>query len=209
MGQRGREAGKLFDRPTDIAWLPDGTFFITDGYGGTRVAKFDPDGNFLMEWGQPPADPNNPGPNEWNTVHSIAISDDRRLFVMDRNHRRMQVFDENGKFLELWSLDDPGGFEARPYTHIITTDQHIWVGEGGTNRILKYDLNGRYLYGWGAPGSEQGLFNGPHAITVDQDGNFYVAEVFGGRVQKFRPKPNADPAKMVGQELRYGGVTTQ
>jgi hypothetical protein len=33
--------------------------------------------------------------------------------------------------------------------------------------------------------------------------------VFGGRVQKFRPKPNADPAKMVGQELRYGGVTTQ
>jgi hypothetical protein len=207
LGQRGREAGKLFDRPTDIAWLPDGTFFITDGYGGTRVAKFDPDGNFLMDWGQPPADPKNPGPNEWNTVHSIAISDDRRLFVMDRNHRRMQVFDENGKFLELWSLDDPGGFAARPYTHLITTDQHIWVGEGGTNRILKYDLDGRYLYGWGAPGSEPGLFNGPHAITVDQDGNFYVAEVFGGRVQKFRPKPNADPAKMVGQELRYGATS--
>jgi len=37
-GQRGRDGGKLFDRPTDIDWLPDGTFFISDGYGGTRVA---------------------------------------------------------------------------------------------------------------------------------------------------------------------------
>ena len=50
-GQRGRDGGKLFDRPTDIDWLPDGTFFISDGYGGTRVAKFDKDGKFLMDWG--------------------------------------------------------------------------------------------------------------------------------------------------------------
>ncbi len=40
-------------------------------------------------------------------------------------------------------------------------------------------------------------------MTTDQDGNLYVAEVFNGRVQKFRPKPNADPAKVAGQELRY------
>ena len=43
-GQKGRDQGKLFDRPTDIAWLPDGTFFVSDGYGGKRVAKFDKDG---------------------------------------------------------------------------------------------------------------------------------------------------------------------
>jgi sugar lactone lactonase YvrE len=40
-------------------------------------------------------------------------------------------------------------------------------------------------------------------MTVDQDGNLYVAEVFSGRVQKFRPKSGADPGKIVGQELRY------
>ena len=40
-------------------------------------------------------------------------------------------------------------------------------------------------------------------MTTDQDGNLYLAEVFNGRVQKFRPKPGADPAKLVGQELRY------
>jgi len=200
-GKRGRDAGKLFDRPTDIAWLPDGTFFISDGYGGTRVAKFDKDGKFLMDWGGPPKDPNNPGPNEFNTVHSIQISNDRRLFVVDRGHRRIQVFDENGKFLDMWKT----GLRSSPYAHLISTDQFLWIADGGTNRIVKYDLSGHYLYGWGAPGGLPGQFNGPHSITTDQEGNLYLAEVFNGRVQKFRPKAGADPAKIVGQELRYKG----
>jgi hypothetical protein len=199
-GQRGRDAGRLFDRPTDIAWLPDGTFFISDGYGGTRVAKFDKDGNFLMDWGSAPKDPSNPGPNEWNTVHSIAISADRRLFVVDRGHRRFQVFDENGKFLDMFST----GANSLPYYHFISTDGNIEVVDGGTGRVLKYDLDGQYLYGWGIKGGVPGQFNGPHQLTTDQNGNLYIAEVFNGRTQKFRPKPNADPAKLVGQELRYG-----
>jgi hypothetical protein len=203
-GQRGRDGGKLFDRPTDIAWLPDGTFFISDGYGGTRVAKFDKDGKFLMDWGTAPKDPNNPGPNEFNTVHSIQISNDRRLFVVDRGHRRFQVFDENGKFLEMFTT----GVRSSPYTHLITADQSLWFADGGTNRIVKYDLNGHYLYGWGGPGGQPGQFNGPHSMTVDQDGNLYLAEVFNGRVSKFRPKPGADPAKLVGQELRYKATST-
>ncbi len=203
-GMRGRNAGLLFDRPTDIAWLPDGTFFISDGYGGTRVAKFDRTGKFIMDWGAAPKDPAKPGPNEWNTVHSIQISNDNRLFVVDRGHRRMQVFDVNGKFLDMWTT----GVRSSPYAHLITTDQALWVADGGTMRIVKYDLNGRYLYGWGAPGGYPGGFNGPHSITTDQDGNLYLAEVFNGRVQKFRPKPGADRAKLVGQELRYTGART-
>jgi hypothetical protein len=203
-GKRGRDAGVLFDRPTDIDWLPDGTFFISDGYGGTRVAKFDKDGKFLMDWGTPPKDPNNPGPNEWNTVHSISISNDRRLFVVDRGHRRFQVFDENGKFLNMWTTGD----NSSPYYHYIDTDQNIWVGDGGTNRILKYDLDGHYLYGWGGPGSNPGQFSGPHQLTTDQAGNLYVAEVFNGRIVKFSPKPNADKAHMAGQERRFGTAST-
>ena len=199
-GKRGRDAGTLFDRPTDIAWLPDGTFFISDGYGGKRVAKFDKDGKFLMDWGEAPKDPANPGPNEWNTVHSIQITNDRKLYVVDRGHRRIQVFDENGKFLDMFTT----GIRSQPFAHLITKDQVLWQSDGGTNRIVKYDLNGKYLYGWGGPGGQPGQFQGPHSITTDQDGNLYLAEVFNGRVQKFRPKPGADPAKVVGQELRYG-----
>jgi hypothetical protein len=205
VGQRGREAGKLFDRPTDIAWLPDGTFFISDGYGGTRVAKFDKDGKFILDWGGPPKDPKNPGPNEFNTVHSIQITNDRRLFVVDRGHRRMQIFDENGKFLDMFST----GTYSSPYAHLITTDQMLWISDGGTHRVLKYDLKGNYLYGWGLSGGQPGQLNGPHSITVDQDGNLYLSEVFGGRTQKFRPKKGADKSKLVGQELRFKGAGTQ
>ena len=72
----------------------------------------------------------------------------------------------------------------------------------------QYDLNGKYLYGWGGPGGQLGQFNGPHSITTDQDGNLYLAEVFNGCVQKFWPKKGADPAKVVGQELRYSSTST-
>ena len=111
----------------------------------------------------------------------------------------MQVFDEHGKFLDMWST----GVRSSPYAHFISTDQFLWVADGGTMRMLKYDLSGRFLYGWGGPGGQPGQFNGPHSLTVDQEGNMYTAEVFGGRVQKFRPRPSADPAKVMGQEPRY------
>ena len=193
MGVEGR-GPNTFARPTDIAWLPDGTFFIADGYAGTRVAKFDPSGRFLLDWGKVPADPAKPGPNEFYSVHSIGVSRDRRVFVSDREHSRMQVFDENGKLLAIW----PTGHRAEVYSHIVTEDDHVWVADHTTSRLVKYDLDGRYLYDMGGPGPLPGQFNGVHQISVDQERNLYVTEVWNGRTQKLRPKPNADPGKIVG-----------
>ena len=207
LGVKGRGPNN-FDRPTDIAWLPDGTYFISDGYGGKRVAKFDKNDKFLLDWGSAPADPKNPGPSEFNNPHSIAISKDRRVFVVDRGHARMQVFDENGKFLDMWTLKSPN-WPADQTTlmvnHIITTDQSIWVGDAPTSRLLKFDLNGNHLYSWGAPGPEAGRLNCSHGISTDQDGNLYLADCYAGRVQKFAPVPGADPNHLVGQILRYPG----
>ena len=59
---------KHFNRPTDIAWLPDGTFFVSDGYGNTRVVKFDKNGKFLMTWGQKGNEPTETRPGYMNTV---------------------------------------------------------------------------------------------------------------------------------------------
>jgi DNA-binding beta-propeller fold protein YncE len=204
LGKRGR-GPNTFDRPTDIAWLPDGTYFITDGYGGTRVAKYDANDNFITDWGKAPADPKNPGPNEFNTVHSIAISTDRRLFVVDRGHQRMQVFDENGKFLDMWPLRSPHWPASQTtlmVNHFIDHNGFIWVGDAPTNRLLKFDLNGNYLYSWGAPGGQPGRLGCSHGISTDQLGNLYLADCFAGRVQKFEPIPGADPAKIAGQILR-------
>jgi DNA-binding beta-propeller fold protein YncE len=203
-GVKGRGPNN-FDRPTDIAWLPDGTYFITDGYGGTRVAKFDKNDNFVKDWGQAPKDPQHPGPNEFNTVHSIAISKDGRLFVVDRGHERMQVFDTDGNFITLWSLRSPlwpASQRTLVTNHFIDDKGFIWAGDGGTNRILKFDLDGNFLYSWGAPGPQAGRLSCPHGLTTDQLGNFYVADCFAGRVQKFEPIEGADPSKVAGQILR-------
>jgi hypothetical protein len=204
LGVRGR-GPNTFDRPTDVAWLADGTYFITDGYGGTRVAKYDANDNFIKDWGSAPKDPANPGPNEFNTVHSIAISADQRLFVVDRGHQRMQVFDVDGNFLEMWPLRSPH-WPASQGTlvtnHFIDDQGFIWAGDAFTNRFLKFDLDGNFLFSWGAPGGQPGRLACSHGISTDQLGNLYLADCFYGRVQKFEPLPEADPDKLAGQILR-------
>ena len=114
------------------------------------------------------------------------------------------MFDENGNFQFLFPTGQRG--ESLPYAIEILQDpsgeEFLWVADGSSNRMLKFDLHGNYVYGWGTPGDDYGHFNGPHSITTDQDGNLYISEVFAGRVQKFVPRPGADPAKIAGQQLR-------
>src|SRR5712692_6877304 len=179
---------KHFGRPTDIAWLPDGTFFITDGYVNTRVVKFDKNGKYLMTWGT-----KGKGPGELDLPHSIAIDAKRRLYVADRSNSRIQIFDENGKYLDEWRN------VRSPYDIMMTADQHLWVADGVSNKFLKYDLNGKLLYSWGTYGSFPGAFWGVQQFSVDSDGNLYGAETFGGRTQKFRPRKGVDPARLIGQ----------
>jgi peptidylamidoglycolate lyase len=187
---------KHFARPTDIAWLPDGTFFVTDGYTNTRVVKFDKNGKYLMTWGEKGTPPNETRPNYMNTVHSIAIDAKRRVFVADRANSRLQVFDENGKFLEVWPNI------RRPYYHMITDDQYLWVSDGITQKFTKFDLTGKLLFSWGTFGAFPGGFWGVHQFSTDSERNLYTADVHIGRAQKFRPKQGADPAQLIGRPFK-------
>jgi DNA-binding beta-propeller fold protein YncE len=176
-----------FARPTDIAFLPDGTFFVTDGYVNTRVLKFDKTGHVLTTWGTP-----GKGPGQFNLPHGIAIDHQRRVYVADRLNSRIQVFDENGKYLDEWPDI------RRPIDLLITADEHLWVADLDTNKLLQYDLNGKLLSSWGTYGIFPGGFWGMHQISVDPAGNLYVAEAWGGRTQKFTPKPGAARSLLIG-----------
>ena len=187
---------KHFNEPTDLAFLPDGSILVADGYVNSRVVKFDKDGKFLRAWGT-----KGTNPGQFNVVHSIAVDSNRRVYVADRSNKRIQIFDENGAQLDIWPN------MTSPYTIMYSTDQHLWVGDGTTNRISKYDLTGKFLYGWGISstiraGAQPGWLDGPHQMSVDQEGNFYVAEVWSGRAQKFTPRKGVDPAKLVTAEPR-------
>jgi sugar lactone lactonase YvrE len=176
-----------FGRPQDIAWLPDGSLLVADGLGNSRVAKFDKRGTFITAWGS-----RGSGPGEFSGPHGIATDRNRRIYVADRSNHRIQVFDENGKFLDQW----PGLRQANDI--LISADQHVWVADGTNSKVLEYDQNGKLLYSWGTYGTFPGQFWELHQMSVDSEGNFYGADSFGGRVQKFRPKANADRAKLMG-----------
>ena len=191
--------GMHFNRPTFLNWLPDSTLFVADGYNGTRVAKFDKDGKFLLQWGQKGTPPHETRPGYMNNVHGMALdAQTRHVFVNDRANHRIQVFDENGKFLYDWSM---GQEPSDIHLIYIGSDRSLWAFDRGTSKMLKYDLEGHFLYSFGTWGDFPGGFWGVHGFSVDQDGNFYVAEVDNGRVQKFRPRPGANAAFLVSKPV--------
>ena len=183
---------KHFYRPTYMAWLPDGSFFVGDGYVNTRVVKFDKDGKYLMAWGQKGDNGKETRPSYFNNVHGVAVdAQTRRVFINDRGNRRIQVFDENGKYLDEWSVGQPPSD-----IHLIYMDgsRFLWAFDRASSKMIKYDLKGNFMYAWGAWGNFPGAFWGVHGISVDSAGNLYVAEVDNGGAQKYRPRAGANPA---------------
>ena len=109
--------------------------------------------------------------------------------------RSIQVFDENGKFLDSWE-NVTGASDVK-----ITTDGFAWVTSGRGNRLAKYDLNGKLITYFGTYGMDTGQFDDPHYISVDQEGNLYVA-IFSNTkvgVEKYMPRSGADRSRLIGQ----------
>lgn len=187
-----------FFRPTFMAFLDD-SFFVADGYANTRVVKFDSDGNYLMSWGEAGDAPNETRPGYMNNVHGVAVDvQTRRVFVNDRANNRVQIFTENGEYLDEWSF---GPEPTDIHLFYIGADNVLWAADRATTKILGYDLEGNFLYSWGVFGEFPGGQWGTHGLSVDQEGNFYIAEVGNGRVQKFVPRPGARAETMVGRPV--------
>lgn len=193
IGEKGKPGNGQysFNRPTDIAFLPNGDFYVTDGYVNTRVVKYDRNGKYLLEWGKP-----GKGPGEFNLVHGISIDVDlQRVYVSDRSNSRIQVFDLEGRYVEEWNNI------YSPFYLALTRNRRLAVSDGMTQKIMTYDLTGRLLTSWGTFGGLPGMLWGVHQLSVDSEGNLYVAEVFNGRVQKFRPRPGANLSTLIAQTM--------
>jgi len=186
LGERGVPGadGSHFNRPTDVAVLPDGSFYVSDGYGNTRVAKFSADGRFLFEWGK-----KGTGPGEFDLPHGIALDTQGHVYVCDRSNARVQIFDATGKFISEWKSQKLG----RPYGITIGIDGYVYVVDGGDQpatppdraRALKIDQTGKNIDSFGSFGNYDGQFNLAHDIAVDKNGAVYIIDTRGMRVQKF------------------------
>jgi len=182
-----------FGSPQDLAFLPDGSIVVADGLRNSRVARFDKNGKFVSQWGT-----RGNGPGQFSGLHGIDADRNGKIYVADRGNNRIQIFDKDGAHLDSW----PG---IRFPNHVVAApDGSVWVCDGTNARLLKYDASGKLLYFWGTYGTYPGAFWEPHQFSVDAQGSLYTADSFGGRVQKYTPKPGADKARLVPTTVAYG-----
>ena len=177
-----------FNRPTDIAVLPDGSFYVSDGYRNTRVAKFSANGDFEFQWGAP-------GKNagEFDTPHGIAVDLQGNVYVADRENDRVQVFDAKGVFLKQWRSAEMG----RPYGLTLLPGAIAAVVDGGEQPETPPDRSGVSIVRqdgtvserFGRFGNQDGQFRMGHDVAADAQGNLYIVDIAGQRVQKFARTP--------------------
>ncbi len=177
-----------FNQPTDVVVAADGSIYVSDGYGNSRVAKFAADGTFLKEWGR-----KGKRPGEFDLPHGLALDKDGRVYVADRTNMRIQVFTADGTLLHVWGAEQFGE-AGRPWGLEATKRGHVFVIDGGDMNpdtpdhaeVVRLDSAGNVLQRWGSYGTAPGQFLWGHDIAVGPDGAVYTVEVRDNdRVQKF------------------------
>ncbi|MSU77370.1 MAG: hypothetical protein EXS16_04650 [Gemmataceae bacterium] len=175
LGQKDKPglASDQFNKPADVGFGPDGEFYVADGYGNSRIAKFSKDGKFVQDWGV-----KGKGESQFNIPHVVMLDAKNRVIVGDRENLRVQIFDRAGKFVQQWT--DTGA----PYgLHLFKDRVYLADGRKGTIRVLNSD--GKLLARW--EGSDKAKET-PHWITVDSQGAVYVGFVSGKKIQKWVQK---------------------
>ena len=179
-----------FNQPTDVVVTRQGDFFVSDGYGNSRIVKFDARGEFLFAKGTKGS-----RPRQFDLPHGIAIDSQGRIYVADRSNMRIQVFDTNGNFVREWKSEQLGEV-GRPWGLEVGPDELLYVIDGGDMnpdtddhaQLIKMDLQGNVLARWSSYGTAPGQLSWGHDVAVGADGAIYTAEVRNNnRAQKFVP----------------------
>lgn len=177
---------KHFNKPTDVAIAKNGSFYVSDGYGNSRIIKFSANGKYLFEWGKKG---NKQG--EFNIPHGIDIDNDGNIFVADRENYRMQVFDSSGKFIKQLVDENYGNICAitidKKSRQVFTVDDlsFLKMKHRGSDFII-IDSVDKIQTRQGRSGSYNGTTCWYHDIAIDKEQNVYVCDILGNRVQKFR-----------------------
>ncbi len=175
-----------FNHPTDVAVADDGSFYVSDGYGNSRIVKFSSSGQYLFAWGK-----KGDRPGEFNIPHGICLDDKGNIYVADRENSRVQVFDSTGKFINQWVNKSFGNicsvtFDKVKNTVVAVDDVTSFYLKHKGSDIIFFDSAGNVLSQFG----RSGLYDGPvcwyHDVVTDKEENIYVADILGNTIQKFK-----------------------
>jgi DNA-binding beta-propeller fold protein YncE len=148
----------LFNRPSDVAFAPNGNVYVTDGYVNSRIVVFDKNGKFLKIIGGKKG----AGPGEFNLPHAIVFDSKGRMLIADRENERIVIMDQDGKWIGEWKgLSKPSGLA-------IAADDTLYVGDvdASTVTIARDGKVVDVVKGFGRA----------HNIGIDAAGNIYTAE---------------------------------
>jgi peptidylglycine monooxygenase len=143
------------------------------------VIVFDPDGGFVAAWGE----------DRLRDPHSLFVSADDLVYVVDRDCHEIVVFDTAGRELSALGTRHQPRPDA-PFNHptsvAVAPDGDIYVADGyGNSMIHRFSTTGEHKLSWGGRGAEPGAFGVPHAVWVDGDGRVLVADRENDRIQLF------------------------
>jgi sugar lactone lactonase YvrE len=196
-GVAGDGSGELLNEPNDVVTASNGDIFVADGHSGqnqnappntvARIAKFSRDGKFVKTWGKLGS-----APGEFRTPHGLAFDSRGRLFVADRGNDRIQVFDQDGKFLHEWKqFSRLSGIYIDGNDILYGTDSEssATLNPGWKQGIRIGSVrDGKVMYF--IPGSRRMLTGtrAPEGVAADAQGNVYGAEVGLRALKKYVKK---------------------
>ena len=185
-----------FHRETDIGWDAQGNIFVTDGYGDSRVVKYDKSGKFIKSVGT-----RGNGPLQFSTPHAMAVDAKGNVYVADRGNNRIVVLDND---LAQKAVYDTVG---APWAVCITNTPHQYLFSSNsfptgnnfdqapiTGEVYKMELDGTVLGRFGKAGHGFKEFSSIHQMDCRTPDELYVAEITAWRVQKIRLRPTTSTA---------------
>jgi peptidylamidoglycolate lyase len=176
-----------FNLPTDVAVSDNGSFYVSDGYGNSRIIKFSSEGEYLLEWGV-----FGENKNEFNIPHGLDLDNYGNVYVADRENNKIQKFDSLGNFIAEWKNEMTGQLYSvnvnNDYNYLLGID---YIGFENLapvgSDIIKFDLDLNLKLKFGRSRNYKGPKARYHDIQVDNKGNIYVGDILNNTIQKFKP----------------------
>jgi DNA-binding beta-propeller fold protein YncE len=172
--------------PRGLAFDEKDRLFVTDT-GNKRVLIFDVDGNYLSQFGSVGMDA-----GQFDEPVGLAINSLGQVVIADTWNQRVQVFtpDDSGLYYYPTSSWEISGWysqslENKPFL-ALDSSGNVYVSDPEGIRVLVFDSQGVFLYGWGDYNLDVEGFSLPIGLTVDADGGVWVSDAGANRVVYFR-----------------------